>query len=100
MTVRAMIDRAVIVRTAENSALAGLRRALDRTALVVVDPTGRAGEAHLVEIATGRERAERTIPPDRWMDRSNCRRHVQRKKRGAFAPRPSRHHRAEKGASL
>ena len=35
------------------------------------------GEAPLVEIAAARERSERTIPPERWMDRSHCRGDVQ-----------------------
>lgn len=43
------------------------------------DPVRRAAsrrieiaEALPAEIATGRERAERTLPPERWMDRSDC----------------------------
>ena len=43
------------------------------------DPAHRAAshpieiaEVLPAEIATGRERAERTLPPERWMDRSDC----------------------------
>jgi hypothetical protein len=43
------------------------------------DPVRRAvsrlteiAEVLPAEIATGRERAERTLPPERWMDRSDC----------------------------
>jgi hypothetical protein len=34
-------------------------------------------EARPVEIATGREWAEWTLPPKRWMDRGHCGRDVQ-----------------------
>jgi hypothetical protein len=54
------------------------RRAVGRMACAAVDQIGRDAEAHPVEIATGREWAERTIPPDWWMDRSHCRGNVQR----------------------
>ena len=43
------------------------------------DPARRAASRPIdlvevlpAEIATGRERAERTLPPERWMDRSDC----------------------------
>ena len=38
-------------------------------------PTDRLVEVP-AEIATARERAERTFPPDRWMGGSHCRSHV------------------------
>jgi hypothetical protein len=54
--------RAVIARIGGRAVIArALRDAPDRQ-------TDLAVEAHLVEIATAREWAERTIPPKRWMD--------------------------------
>ena len=41
----------------------------------VVRPTGQLAEGP-AEIATARERAERTLPPSRWLGGSHCRRDV------------------------
>ena len=70
-------DRVEIVPTARRAI------AVDRPAIAVVrrepDPAPRAASRRIeiaevlpVEIATGRERAKRTLPPKRWMDRSDC----------------------------
>ena len=87
----AMIDRgasrrevsvegtAVIVREATGPSAAHSDLAVDHHAVartLGVDRIGRAEEARHVEIATGRERAQRTSPPGRWVDRSHCRRDV------------------------
>ena len=56
---------------------------VDLRAIAVVrrepDPVHRAASRRIdlaevppAEIATGRERTERTVPPERWMDRSDC----------------------------
>ena len=56
---------------------------VDRRAIAAVrrepDPVHRAASRRIeiaevlpAEIATGREWAERTLPPERWMDRSDC----------------------------
>jgi hypothetical protein len=49
--------------------IAARRREAGPALLVAADRrTDRAAEVLPVEIATGRERTERTIPPGRWMD--------------------------------
>jgi hypothetical protein len=70
-------DRGEIVLTVDHAI------AVDRRAIEVVrhepDPVRRAASRPIdlaevlpAEIATGREWAERTLPPERWMDRSDC----------------------------
>jgi hypothetical protein len=66
--------REAIVPTAEPPVIAGRaiaarRQEADQALRVAADRrTDRAAEVLPVEIATGRERTERTIPPGRWMD--------------------------------
>jgi uncharacterized protein YfeS len=58
-------------RTAVHAAIGriGVRAVIARALRDAADrQTDLAVEAHLVEIATAREWAERTIPPKRWMD--------------------------------
>lgn len=73
MTGRGVIDRGAIDRGAIDRI--EVHMVADRPAVgrsVADRPTGRAaavkGEGDHVEIATARERAERTIPPKWWMD--------------------------------
>src|SRR6266566_1425337 len=83
-----------------------VREAIVREAIVRVllaaagHPTDHPAEGHLVEIATGREWAERTISPERWMDRSDCRRDVQRQERGADQACPARDNSEKAGAGV
>ena len=65
-TDRAATDREAIAPIEARSGTAADRRAVART--LGADRIARAEEARHVEIATGRERAKRTIPPGRWMD--------------------------------
>ncbi len=73
----ARVDRVGIVQIADHVI------AVDRPAIAAVrpepDPVHRAASRPIdlaevlpAGIATGRERAERTLPPERWMDRSDC----------------------------
>ena len=70
-------DRGEIVLTVDHAI------AVDRRAIAAAhqdpDPARRAASRPIdlaevlpAEIATGREWAERTLPPERWMDRSDC----------------------------
>jgi hypothetical protein len=70
-------DRVEIVPIADH-AIAVDRRAIE-AAHLEPDPARRGASRPIdlaevlpAEIATGRERAERTLPPERWMDRSDC----------------------------
>ena len=71
-------DRAEIVPIEGARAIAVDRRAIG-AAHREPDPAPHAASRPIdlaevlpAEIATGREWAERTLPPERWMDRSDC----------------------------
>jgi hypothetical protein len=67
----AQADHAGIVPTEVAHAIAAVHREPDPARRAASRPIDLA-EVLPAEIATGRERAERTLPPERWMDRSDC----------------------------
>ena len=72
-SVRSLPDRGAIVPTAAGAEREAVRLADGPAYRAGVDrPTGHLAEGP-AEIATARERTERTLPPGRWMGGSHCR---------------------------
>ena len=79
------LDREAIVRTGVDARIEGVLLVVEIEVVHLADvpvlrgaavrPTGHPAEGP-AEIATGREWAERTFPPGRWMGGSHCRRDV------------------------
>ena len=91
-SVSALPDREVIVPTVAAAKIEALLLADGRALRVVADhPTDPLAEAP-AEIATARERAERTFPPDWWLGGSHCGSHVQREERRAAEESAPRGH--------